>query len=623
LIPGVRVWAALLASLWVFVLSDARAEERILSFSSRITVHEDASLTVRETIRVKGERKAIRRGIVREFPTTYETKSGREVRVGFDIQSVTRNGQPEPYHVKNKGNGVHIYMGQKDHYLQSGTYTYTITYTTDRQLGFFENHDELYWNVTGSGWRFPIDKAEAVVQLPPGASVTDHAAYTGRYGSTGRNFSVETNVSGRIKFRTLRPMSMGEGLTIVAAWPKGFVDQSLFSGNTSFLVYHNKVSIIGLGGALLVLIYFLVAWHYVGRDPDAGPVIPLFAPPKGLSPAASRYVLHMKYSETSFAAAIVSLAVKGALEIINSGGTFTLRRKSVLGDRLSKGERKLFAKLLGNVWEGDDLILKKDNHEKIKEANKVLEKALEKEFKESNFADNARYAIAGGLFSAFALWATFAASGHLSSLIPFFISVGLVGLFRWSLGARLLLAAIAIAGVALWEVMTSLPMPALVGIALILATNIAFYFLLRAPTKSGARLQNKIEGFKMFLSVAETERLGIVHPPDITPEVFEKFLPYAIALDVEHGWSRKFATHVALAGATPKDYDFDWYSGSYGWSSDGGVGNMRNSLSVPLSSAISSSSSPPGSSSGLGGGGISSGGGFSGGGGGGGGGGGW
>ncbi len=98
-----------------------------------------------------------------------------------------RDGKPEPYHIVNAGNGVQVYMGQRGHLLTSGDYTYTLTYTTTRQVGFFDDHDALYWNVTGNGWRLPIDSSEAVLELPPGANVTTHAVFTGRYGERGEN----------------------------------------------------------------------------------------------------------------------------------------------------------------------------------------------------------------------------------------------------------------------------------------------------------------------------------------------------------------------------------------------------------------------------------------------------
>jgi hypothetical protein len=144
--------------------------------------------------------------------------------------------------------------------------------------------------------------------------------------------------------------------------------------------------------------------------------------------------------------------------------------------------------------------------------------------------------------------------------------------------------------------------------------NIVFFNLLRAPTVEGRKLLDQIEGFKMYMTTAEENRLDVLHPPEKTPELFEKYLPYALALDCENEWNAKFATVLAAAAAAGATGP-SWYSGRH-WDS-GRTGSFTDSLGSSLSSSISSSSTAPGSSSG------SSGGGSSGGGGGGGGGSGW
>ena len=78
--------------------------------------------------------------------------------VGFEVIEVQRNGRSEPYALESLSNGTRIRIGDKDVFLiGSGIHVYEITYRTTRQIGFFENYDELYWNVTGNGWTFAID----------------------------------------------------------------------------------------------------------------------------------------------------------------------------------------------------------------------------------------------------------------------------------------------------------------------------------------------------------------------------------------------------------------------------------------------------------------------------------
>ena len=137
-------------------------------------------LTITEKITVLAEGDKIRRGIYRDFPTRYKDRSGKTKTVGFQLLDVKRDGKHEPFRLENISNGVRVYIGRGDHFLPHGQYSYELIYQTDRQLGFFERHDELYWNVTGNDWAFTIEQADAIVQLPAGVAAhdTELTAYT-------------------------------------------------------------------------------------------------------------------------------------------------------------------------------------------------------------------------------------------------------------------------------------------------------------------------------------------------------------------------------------------------------------------------------------------------------------
>ncbi|MFA6282482.1 MAG: DUF2207 domain-containing protein, partial [Candidatus Omnitrophota bacterium] len=141
-------------------------DERIISYDSQIIVNEDSTVLVTENIKVTVKGDVIKRGIYRDFPTNYKTKYGSKLLVDFTVVEVLRNGAKDDYRVTSLSNGKRVYIGNKNVYLAPGEYNYTITYKTDRQIGFFRDFDELYWNVTGNGWLFPIDKVQAAVILP-------------------------------------------------------------------------------------------------------------------------------------------------------------------------------------------------------------------------------------------------------------------------------------------------------------------------------------------------------------------------------------------------------------------------------------------------------------------------
>src|SRR5262249_58422771 len=119
--------------------------ERILSFDSFITVQDDGSMLVKETIKVRSAGEQIKHGIYRYFPTEYVNNflRLRDSRP-FEIVSVRRDGSAESYHTEDHERGQRVYFGSADYLLPPGIHTYELTYSTDRQLRFFSDHDELY-----------------------------------------------------------------------------------------------------------------------------------------------------------------------------------------------------------------------------------------------------------------------------------------------------------------------------------------------------------------------------------------------------------------------------------------------------------------------------------------------
>ena len=160
--------------------------------------------------------------------------------------------------------------------------------------------------------------------------------------------------------------------------------------------------------------------------------------------------------------------------------------------------------------------------------------------------------------------------------------------------------------------------PVILGVAaLMLVTIIAFARLVRAPTREGRALLDEIEGLALYLGVAERDDLARLRGPDEPPVLsakrYEELLPYAVALDVEDAWTKKFTAAVGVAAAAETARRIGWYRGD-GPLND--LGELSSAVGSELGSRIASASTPPGSSSGSGGGGSSGGGGGGGGGGG-------
>ncbi len=624
------VWPSALFLLTALcVVANAQApREEILRFDSRIVVLPDSTMTVTETIAVRALGRDIKRGVYRDFPTEYHDKLGNAYSVRFDVTQVRKDDSPEPWRMEKRANGFRVYIGSSDVFLDPGEYVYTLAYRTDRQLGFFKEYDELYWNVTGNGWAFPILQAEAVVRLPPGASVVQMSAYTGPQGAQGEAYEKGFDTQGDPVFRTTEPLMPGEGLTIAVAWPKGFVKEPTTTDRIVYVLWDNASLLAGLVGMLLLLGYYFWAWSRVGRDPEGGTIIPLFEPPKGFSPAAARYVMNMGFDDKAFTAAVLNMAVKGYLAIHKDKKEYTLEKTSGVDGLLSPGERKAASILFSGR---ETLLLKQTNHEILTDAAKALDESLHDEFGKICFRTNAKYLIPGGLLTLLTMFAMAIFAGDADSvLLALFMSAWLT---VWTIGCAVLSRRAwrglkshnyffllfsapffigELFGIGMYAEATS-PLCA-AGLVAAVCAGVLFHYLLKAPTLQGRAIMDQIEGFKLFLSVTEKHRLEVMNPPHVTPQVFEKYLPYALALDVENEWSERFSADMAAAGLDPGDYSPVWWRGPHLGAA--GVAGFGSDLGTSFTNAIASSSSAPGSASGSGGGGSSGGGGGGGGGGG-------
>ena len=280
----------------------------------------------------------------------------------------------------------------------------------------------------------------------------------------------------------------------------------------------------------------------------------------------------MCFDKRSFTAAIVNMARKGYIDIIEEDSEFTLQKKKEDTSQLTPGEKVLSEKLFRYQ---DIIILENKEHSRFRSAILGLKKALTKEFRSHYFNLN------------------------LSWLAP---------------GLAISLISLVLMIVSLLLTMSDMTSIMIIFVVAIIGINILFAWLIKAPTLHGRNIMDEIEGFKMYLSVAEKERLNLLNPPERTPELFEKFLPYAIALGVENKWGDQFTSVFSKLDKEGGQYHPSWYHGQH--LSSFGVSNFTLSLGSSLSSSISSAASPPGSSSGSGGGGSSGGGGGGGGGGG-------
>lgn len=626
------------------------AVEKILHFDSDITVAADGQMQVVETIDVWAEGQAIKRGIYRDFPTRYRNQLAVERRTDFDVVSVLLDGENTAMSRQELANGWRIYMGDKDHYLSHGQHRFQLTYRTNHQLQFFDDYDELYWNVTGNGWSFPINKVTARVHLPDGGgqAIQDIQGWTGYQGQQGDDFEIYPRNDGKntVEFATTQALAEHQGFTIGLAFKKGVFREPGWQFGR--FIQHNILWLSTLMAIIGLLFFMALAWYRHGRDPKKGIIVARFKPPKGISPAAVNYLDNKKITNTTLTAAILSLAVKGALRIQQKSQHYRLFKQKP-NQSLSKGERQLYKNLFAD--KNDELIINKQPNSKLAKGKKHLALRLQSEYKDACFKNNRRYIIWGWLLSVVCCalfymlfygfgfnWGELLA-GFLTFVFVFIIAI--IFLMTWPVIVGLVLLLMLLGS--LTEVLNWFE-SVQVGIyftLVMIGLNILFTWLMQAPTLYGRQIQDQIVGLKLYISMAEEQRLNLMNPPEKNLAHYEALLPYAVALGLQNRWAEKFsAVFVAeqAADKTTRDLPFSWYQGdvitgqSFAEQLSAMSGQldktMQKAADVPPSKqSISSSSdgygsysssySSSSSSS------FSSGGGFSGGGGGGGGGGGW
>ena len=635
------------------------AAEYINLFDSNVMVAKDGELAVTETIDARAEGRAIRHGIYRDFPLYFRDAAGTLREVTFKSLSVERDGRPEPYHTERMHNFIRIYFGDKDTLLRSGVYEYVFRYRTNRQVRWFDNKPELNWNVTGNFWQFPIYTARYHLHLAENARPVRWLGFTGKVGERGTDWNGAVAPDGTLNVESTRALLPGQGLTVVAELPQGSVNPPSQSDLLWYQMFDNRQWIIGGVGFLLVLGYYLVSWFAVGRDPKGGTIIPLFHPPAGISPALANYIHDWGFGREkwrAFTAAALSLAVRGLIRFDQSGNTLMLTKASEPKggyQTIPAGERAIYSWV--NI--GGIATIDKAHGESVAKVGDEFTKSIEKENRNRFFRRNLGYVIAGLVMTAAVVVAVGSFGGLQDQDMSILVGLGFAGyvggffvvpliMQLFSAGGRidvivkvgigLIVAAIIIstaghlvysvasAGIsrgipALEATAANFPFP-FVLVAAFTALNGMFFYLMRAPTALGRPVMDQIDGLRLYLQTAESDRLNM-QAPEITAAHFEELLPYAVALDVEKPWADAFA--AALKRAHPGDadpmshhYQPGWGSGS-NWS--GGGGNFSNSIASSVagfSAALASAVPVSSGSSGFGGGGGSGGGGGGGGGGG-------
>lgn len=563
---------ALLASLFCIFTGVATAKSwRIADFQDNITVEQDGSALVTERISLVfvGEW----HGIHRTIPIEYPGPNGTNYELFLQVKSVTDGQGGNLKYDSSTANGARdlkIYIPD----AVDTTRTVEITYRVRNGTRFFKDYDEFYWNVTGNDWPVPIDHAEATVHFPEAAAGSLRAqAFTGVYGSSERNASAEVN-GAETQFATNTPLPMRGGLTIDVYVPKDILKEP--SALTKLLWFMGGNPVIFL--PLVTLAGMFGLWWYKGRDPDPGmSVAPMYEPPFGISPAEAGTLLDDAIHPRDITSTMVDLAVRGYIKIEETAEKvllFThkdyifhlLKPRDQWGADLAPHERVM----LENVFAGGADTRLSSLKNRFYTAVPVIREDIMSALKRKGI-----YLIDPESANGYSLVAA------IAILIPFaiFQYMGWANFFN---SVPLLIICLLISAVIWW----------------------LFARVMTAKTVKGAKTRIAVLGFQEFMNRVDGERLKLM-----PPTTFEKYLPYAMALGVEHHWAQAFAGIV-------KDPP-QWYVGPGGYV--GGFNpiffsSSMHSMAGDMHQVFVSAPRASSGGSGFGGGGFGGGGGFSGGG---------
>ncbi|MGC1434869.1 MAG: DUF2207 domain-containing protein [Terriglobales bacterium] len=547
---------------------------RVSDFSDTISVHEDGSAAVQEriTLAFDGEW----HGIHRFIPIEYPGARGTNYTLFLHVTGVTDGSGGKLKYESSTANGfrdLKIFIPD----AVDATRAVEIDYTVRNGTRFFEDHDEFYWNVTGNDWPVPIDHASALVSFPDSADGSLRAqAFTGAYGSAERGATAEVRGS-EVSFETNNPLPMRGGMTIDIFIPKGVLKEP--GAFTRFIWFVGSNLIVFL--PLWTFVAMFTLWWYKGRDPDPGlSVAPVYEPPAGMTPAEAGTLLEDKVHPRDITCTLVDLAVRGFVKIeeVDDKGLLFHHKDYVFHLMTPRDQ-----------WSGVV------PHERVMLENVFAESNDTRLSSLKNRFYKAIPAIQQDIKSALKIKGMYlldpdSANAYSVFGIVLIVAPFLMLQFLWNK-----------------DVFTSIGLLILCGIV----SAILWWLFARqmtAKTVQGGRTCVAVLGFQEFMNRVDADRLKRM-PPD----TFEKYLPYAMALGVEHHWAQAFAGIVQ----NPPN----WYV-----SPNGGVGfnpiffsNSMHSMATDMHqvfvSAPHASSTGSGWSGGGGGGGGFSGGGFGGGGG--------
>ncbi|MBP6856068.1 MAG: DUF2207 domain-containing protein [Candidatus Pacebacteria bacterium] len=584
--------------------------EHIQSYDVQFVLDESGDVRVTETIEYEFEG-TDRHGIFRTIPTGFKA-GGQYKEVEFSIHDVTdTSGQSYMFDVTDNSAYLTIKIGDPDVVIE-GVHTYILDYSIKNSVGFFENFDEVYFNMIGVDWDIPISNITATFVLPENTPINQESIsfYCGAFGvntSCGAFNMVNPNT---LMFSTTE-LNPYEGITASFSFPLGVMVRPDREDYYMYLLRTYWPVVIPIFLAWFLLKEKIRAYVRLKKFNRTHPLIHEYSLPSDISPVQAKYLMNGFLGLKDVSSVVVDLAVRGYITIHQANGKYSFSLKEKDTSQLSQNETRLILHLTGekvaDIQENTifdkipDVIKSAMGQEELEELKNKME--LNTKSQMGVLTYELATQTLGDYQNEIDQQFINPKKHTLFSKYKSFKNSRLEGLFQYIFLASFVF----FFGMGFFGVKWALIVSAFV---LLVSVSLSIIKILDY-TDEGMQLRRKVEGLKYYIKVAEKDRINFANAPAQTPELFEKLLPYAMAFGLEKKWVSEFENIVL---EPPAWLVSDTGSAFTMHSFATGLSGLSRSTSASIGATAPRSSSSSGSSGSSGGG--SSGGGSGGGGGG-------
>lgn len=561
----------------------AASPTEIRSLTSTVTVFPSGDVEVREQLTLVSSGESITRLLPQDVQSV---RPGSRATPSWRIKRAIIDGHAVAWQLRaTSPSRLTLEVGSG---LAPGLHTLDLDFITDRFVTASAAGAALSWDATGA-WQAPIAQASVLIVPPPGAGHSLLGAGGSLQNAVGRigSLPATTDMDGMITIRPEGPLGAGERLVVHASWPPGVVHTPSLGMRIDWFVRDWGGIVMGLFGLLVLAGYFQSAWAAVGKDPAQGAVIPQFTPPEGMSPAVMRYVRHMTFDDTCFAANLLDLGARGALTVTQDGAAIILHHSSAPPAPLPPDEQAMLEHLFGSG--PGTLVIGPSAQPVLQAAKEALQQDLDTRVRSAYFDLHQRETLTGigisfvtAVIAGMAQATTRASALAYLCLLAWLLIWSAAVAFAWSRLVRSLKTGRSHRHAkpsSLWEAFTSdmawtsqeqvqrtntsmlayavlfwmagagvffriatIPVASLV--VAMAVVDIVYGHIMPSWTPRGRQAADDADGFALYLKVAEQPRMDWFTPPARTPELLQRYLPYALALGVEQEWAEQFRDTV-------------------------------------------------------------------------------